>query len=41
MKLSFTKDNGPIDEIIEQLMEAAEDIRTPEYVREMIITALI
>ena len=40
MKLSFTKDNGPIDEIIEQLMEAAEDIRTPEYVREMIITAL-
>ena len=40
MKLSFTKDNGPIDEIIEQLMEAAEDIRTPEYVREMIITSL-
>ena len=40
MKINFTKDNGPIDEIIEQLMEAAEDIRNPEFVREMIITSL-
>jgi hypothetical protein len=27
MKINFTRDNGPVDEIIDQLMEAAEDIR--------------
>jgi len=40
MKINFTKNNGPIDELIEQLMEAAGGIRRPEYVREMIITSL-
>jgi uncharacterized protein (TIGR00730 family) len=40
MKINFTRDNGPIDEIIEKLMETAEGIRKPGYIREMIITAL-
>ena len=40
MKIHFTKHNGTLDEIIEQLMQAAQDIRRPEYVREMIIAAL-
>ncbi|MEN6466522.1 MAG: TIGR00730 family Rossman fold protein [Syntrophaceae bacterium] len=40
MKLYFNKSNGPIDEMIEQLINAAGDVRRPRYVREMIITAL-
>jgi hypothetical protein len=40
MKISFTKNNGPIDEIIEKLMETAEGIRRPKYVREMILASL-
>jgi uncharacterized protein (TIGR00730 family) len=40
MKLSFTKNNGPIDALIEKLMETAKGIRKPEYVREMIIASL-
>src|SRR5512136_270867 len=40
MKINFTKDNRPVDEIIHQLIEAAEDIRNPEFVGEMIITSL-
>src|SRR5512137_760294 len=40
MKIHFTKNNGPIDEIIEQLMKTAQGIRRPEYVREMIIASL-
>jgi len=40
MKISFTKHNGPIDEIIEKLMETAEGIGRPKYVREMILAAL-
>jgi hypothetical protein len=40
MKIYFTKNNGPIDEIIEKLMETAEGIRRPEYVREMILASL-
>jgi uncharacterized protein (TIGR00730 family) len=40
MKLSFTKNNGPVDAIIEKLMETAKGIRKPEYVREMIIASL-
>jgi len=40
MKIYFDKNNGPIDEIIEQLMETAGGIRRPKYVREMIIAAL-
>ena len=40
MKISFTKHNGPIDEIIEKLMETAEGIGRPKYVREMILASL-
>ncbi len=40
MELHFTKQNGPVDEAIERLMEMAGDIRRPEYVREMILAAL-
>ncbi len=40
MKIYFNKDNGPIDEIIDQLIKTAEGIRRPEYVREMIIASL-
>lgn len=40
MKISFTKHNGPIDEIIDQLMETAEGIERPKYVREMILASL-
>jgi uncharacterized protein (TIGR00730 family) len=40
MKLRFTKTNGPIDTAIDDLMETAEGIRRPEYVRDMIIAAL-
>ena len=40
MKIYFTKNNGPIDEIIEKLMETAKGIRRPKYVREMIIASL-
>ena len=40
MKISFSKNNGPLDKLIEQLMETADGIKRPEYVREMIITAL-
>jgi uncharacterized protein (TIGR00730 family) len=41
MKLHFTKTNGLIDEAIDSLMNSAEGIRRPEYVREMIIAALM
>jgi uncharacterized protein (TIGR00730 family) len=40
MNLYFTKNNGAVDEIIEKLMETAEGIRRPKYVREMIIASL-
>lgn len=40
MKLHFSRTNGPLDEEIDRLIELAGDIRSPEYVREMIITAL-
>src|SRR5512145_651654 len=40
MKIFFDKDNGQIDEMINQLMESAEGIRKPKYVREMIIASL-
>ena len=40
MKMYFDKDNGPIDGIIEQLMEAAGGIQRPKYVRELIIASL-
>ena len=40
MKIYFTKNNGPIDEMIEKLMETAEGIGRPKYVREMILASL-
>ena len=40
MQLHFTRTNGPVDEAIDQLMGIAEGIRRPEYVREMILSAL-
>ena len=40
MKINFTTDNWPLDEMIRNLMETAEGIGKPKYVRDMIITAL-
>ena len=40
MRINFAKNNGPIDRLIEQLMETAEGIGRPEFVREMIIASL-
>ncbi len=40
MKINFTGDNGPLDRLIEELMETAGGIRKPEFIREMIIAAL-
>jgi uncharacterized protein (TIGR00730 family) len=40
MKLHFTRTNGLADEAIDRLIETAEGIRRPEYVREMILAAL-
>jgi uncharacterized protein (TIGR00730 family) len=40
MEIHFTKNNGAIDDIISRLMETAQGIRRPDYVREMIIAAL-
>jgi uncharacterized protein (TIGR00730 family) len=41
MKVHFTKNNGPVDEIINKLLETAGGIRRPEYVREMIIASIM
>ncbi len=41
MKLHFTKTNGLVDEAIDRLMKTADGIHRPEYVREMIIAALM
>ncbi|HXY61912.1 MAG TPA: Rossman fold protein, TIGR00730 family, partial [Nitrospirota bacterium] len=40
MKLHFNKQNGPVDEAIDNLIALAEGIQRPEYVREMILAAL-
>ena len=40
MKLYFNRQNGPVDEAIDQLLELSGGIRRPEYVRDMIIAAL-
>ncbi len=40
MKLNFKKNNGPIDEIIAQLISLAGDVRQPRIVREMILASL-
>ncbi|MGO9378591.1 MAG: TIGR00730 family Rossman fold protein [Dissulfurispiraceae bacterium] len=40
MELHFTRTNGPVDVVIDQLMELAGQICCPELVREMVLTAL-
>lgn len=40
MKLRFARTNGPLDEMIDHLIELTGNIHSPELVREMIITAL-
>lgn len=40
MKINFAKTNGRVDEMIDQLIEEAQGIRRPEYIREMIIASL-
>jgi len=40
MELTFTRDNGEIDTVIDDLLERAGDIHHPAFIREMIITAL-
>jgi uncharacterized protein (TIGR00730 family) len=40
MKLNFKENNGPIDQVIAQLIERAGDIRRPHIVREMILASL-
>jgi hypothetical protein len=41
MRLHFTRTNGRIDEAIDGLISQAGGIRRPEYVREMIIAAMM
>ena len=41
MKLHFTRTNGKADKTIDELIETVEGISRPEYVREMIIAALM
>ncbi|HET6514277.1 MAG TPA: TIGR00730 family Rossman fold protein [Thermodesulfovibrionales bacterium] len=40
MQLRFNRCNGPVDKAIDQLIELAGDIHSPELVREMILAAL-
>lgn len=40
MELHFARTGNPMDEAIDRLIELAGGIRSPEYVREMIVTAL-
>jgi len=40
LKLTFSRQNGGVDEIIDQLIGLAKGVHYPEYVREMILTAL-
>lgn len=40
MKLHFTRINGPVDDVIDQLMSLVDSITYPDIVREMIIAAL-
>ncbi len=40
MELSFTRSNGAVDRIIDELLQAAENIHHPELIREIIISAL-
>ena len=40
MEIYFKKDNGPIDEVIQELFGLLGDIPRPEIVREMILASL-
>ncbi|MGO9020355.1 MAG: TIGR00730 family Rossman fold protein [Syntrophobacteraceae bacterium] len=40
LKLTFSRENGAVDEIIDQLIEVVKGVHYPAYVREMILTAL-
>ncbi len=40
MELHFTRTNGPVDDMIDRLMEAVGPVHHPDLVREMIIAAL-
>jgi uncharacterized protein (TIGR00730 family) len=40
MEIHFRKDNGPVDEVIQHLVDLVGDIRRPEIVREMILASL-
>ena len=40
MELNFKKDNGPVDQVIQELIGLLGDIPRPEIVREMIIASL-
>src|SRR5271157_409512 len=40
LKLTFSRENGAVDEIIDQLIEHVKGVRHRKYVREMILTAL-
>jgi len=40
LEINFTRTNGLLDDLIEELMRLAGDIRHPDMVREMIIAAL-
>lgn len=40
MKLHFTRNNGPMDDSIDRMIELAGDINNAEIIREMILTAL-
>lgn len=40
MELHFTRTNGPVDELIDRLIETTGNIHHPEIVREMVLAAL-
>jgi uncharacterized protein (TIGR00730 family) len=40
MDLHFTRTNGPVDEALDRLIDAAGDVQHPDLVREMILAAL-
>ena len=40
MELHFTKTNGQVDDLIDRLIRHAEDVHHPDFVREMILSAL-
>lgn len=40
MELKFTRDNGPLDELIDQLLAMAGGVHHPDSIRQMIIAAL-